>query len=1038
MLKSLLKSILFLTVFSVTVFAQTQTVLEIDKQLEREIKGGESHSYQISLETGKFAQVKIEQKSVDLTSRVFGLDGKVFDSYDADIRTIGLEKPVILAEIAGTYRLDVEVKSKTAPVGSYTIRIEEVRDLSENDKLFQESKLLLRKASELNTAGKFQEAIAPAEQSIAIREKILSANDVQIGLAKQVLATIYANLSNFQKSEALFLGILSNWEKNLLPDDYRIALILHNLGATYNSQGELEKAESYFLRALEIRKKSLGEYHSDTAATYNSLGIVYRRKDETAKSLKMYENALLIREKLFGADNPLIASVLVNIGSLFYYTGDYEKAESTFKRALEIREKSVGVEHPETALVLNNLGLAYIENKKYDEAETAFKRALAIREKVFGIKSTPYLSALGNLGDLYFKQNNFQKAEQIYLQAVQTFETLSQNDPIGFAVLLAKTGSVYGQLRDFTKAESYLLRALELYTAKYGNYNSNIGTTSNQLALMYAFKGDETKAVLFQNRASQINELVLGLNLGTGSERQKIALVKLFNQDLDQAITIHTKLASNNSDAAENAFTAILQRKGRVQDAMTNSLAILRQRLGEDDRKLLSELNEVNTKLAEIVVGNSSLKPAEKEKQIEMLRERKEKVESRISVASGGNYTASSAVSLKKIREVIPEKSVLIEFKRYESFDLKTGKRNEPSYVVYFAGKTGEIGWKELGEAKPIDTAIAKFRQALQDPKSTNFKQLSRDLDEKIFAPIRSALGDSTQLLISPDGELNLIPFEALIDKNGKYLVENYSISYLSSGRDLLRMQNSMPNNNTPLILANPAFGEFAVAQNIKTNNGKRNVNVVKSLSETYFAPLSGTEKEGQEIKKLFPKATLLTGEKANKTALKESKSPSILHIATHGFFIEPDEKAIENGNPLLRSGLALAGANNHSEKETDGIFTALEGAGLNLFGTKLVVLSACGTGLGDVQTGEGVFGLRRSFVLAGSESLVISLWSVSDYITRELMVNYYKNLKQGLGRGESLRKVQLEMLKNPKRQHPFYWASFIQSGNWKELENIK
>jgi CHAT domain-containing protein len=247
-------------------------------------------------------------------------------------------------------------------------------------------------------------------------------------------------------------------------------------------------------------------------------------------------------------------------------------------------------------------------------------------------------------------------------------------------------------------------------------------------------------------------------------------------------------------------------------------------------------------------------------------------------------------------------------------------------------------------------------------------------------------------------------------------------------------MQNIQPNNNSSLIVANPNFGEMAVAQTVKPKDLKRSVNVAKSLSETYFSPLSGTEKEGQEIKKLFPTATLLSGEKATETALKQTKSPNILHIATHGFFIQASEKSAENENPLLRSGLAFASANNRTDKDSDGILTALEGAGLNLFGTKLVVLSACGTGLGEIQTGEGVFGLRRSFVLAGSESLVISLWSVSDYITRELMIDYYKNLKNGFGRGESLRKAQLGMLKNPKRQHPFYWASFIQSGNWRGL----
>jgi CHAT domain-containing protein len=241
------------------------------------------------------------------------------------------------------------------------------------------------------------------------------------------------------------------------------------------------------------------------------------------------------------------------------------------------------------------------------------------------------------------------------------------------------------------------------------------------------------------------------------------------------------------------------------------------------------------------------------------------------------------------------------------------------------------------------------------------------------------------------------------------------------------------------VILANPDFGVApATVAAVGKRTGRRNVTVAKTLAETYFAPLSGTELEGQRIKALFPEAKLLTGNQATESALSRVKSPRILHIASHGFFIEGDDSPREDQNPLIRTGLALSGANSQNSKDGDGILTALEATGLNLFGTRLVVLSACGTGLGEVQSGEGVFGLRRSFVLAGSESLVVSLWSVSDYITRELMVGYYKNLKLGSGRGDALRKVQLEMIRNPKRKHPFYWASFIQSGDWRALNAEK
>jgi len=197
-----------------------------------------------------------------------------------------------------------------------------------------------------------------------------------------------------------------------------------------------------------------------------------------------------------------------------------------------------------------------------------------------------------------------------------------------------------------------------------------------------------------------------------------------------------------------------------------------------------------------------------------------------------------------------------------------------------------------------------------------------------------------------------------------------------------------------------------------------------------YFPPLAGTAAEARAINALFPEAVLLAGRSATKTAVERLESPGILHIASHGFFLPHQAE-----NPLLRSGLALAGANQKRAPPEDGILTALEASALNLRGTKLVTLSACDSGIGEVRNGEGVYGLRRAFVLAGAETLVMTLWPVSDASSREAMAAYYAGLRAGLGRGDALRQAKLEMLKRTGRQHPFYWASFIQFGEWASLD---
>jgi CHAT domain-containing protein len=365
-------------------------------------------------------------------------------------------------------------------------------------------------------------------------------------------------------------------------------------------------------------------------------------------------------------------------------------------------------------------------------------------------------------------------------------------------------------------------------------------------------------------------------------------------------------------------------------------------------------------------------------------------------------------------------------------------------------------------------------------------------VDEKVMRPVlalaQSGFGAPRRLLIAPDGQLNLVPFAALVDRQGRYLVERYSISYLISGRDLLRSPVRRSGNQDTVIVADPdydAAGDVIAARSqdvglplalfgawrIKLPGvaaaRRRDVGLPAglpqsagsnfNLSRIYFPPLKGTAGEARALKTILPRAAVFTRGQATEAALKQLHSPGILHVATHGFFlgdqeirlirardliVEPVQSGEASGQPiensLLRSGLALAGVNQRlgrADQGDDGVLTALEAAGLDLFGTKLVVLSACDTGVGEVKNGEGVFGLRRALSLAGSETQVMSLWPVSDLGARDLMTDYYKALERGEGRGDGLRHVQLEMIRRKGRRHPFYWASFIQSGEWANLE---
>jgi CHAT domain-containing protein len=457
---------------------------------------------------------------------------------------------------------------------------------------------------------------------------------------------------------------------------------------------------------------------------------------------------------------------------------------------------------------------------------------------------------------------------------------------------------------------------------------------------------------------------------------------------------------------------------------------------------------------------------------VKTLEEQAEKFEAEISRRSDEFRAQSLPVTLEAVRASIPDDAALIEFASYRPFNPKAAKEDEafglPHYVAYVLSRRGEIQWKELGAAKAVDETVATLRRALRDPHRKDVKNLARAVDRKVFQPLRPLLGGQTRLLISPEGALNLIPFAALVDEQGRYVVERYSISYLSSGRDLLRLQLARNSQSGPLVIADPDFGgrrQVEATRRLKQTKGPpekqvREESPATAFSQFYFPALPYTAGEGETIGALLPGATLLTKRRASKEALRQSQSPAILHIATHGFFLEDlksspagvrslqkssldtsrrlkqvkqDRSGIEN--PLLRAGLALAGAN-EQKKGGDGILTALEMSGLNLWGTKLVTLSACDTGVGEVRNGDGVHGLRRALTLAGAETQVMSLWAVSDRWTRELMVAYYLRLRQGQERGAALRNAQLEMFKDVRRRHPYYWASFILSGEWSTIEN--
>jgi len=1087
-------------------------LLEPGKPIKRELAGDQSHTYRIRLSAGQFLKVIVEQQGIDVVAQVSGPSGEQIAEFDMDSRSQGQELVSLVAEAEGKYQLTLRPRQKNASAGGYEIRIEELRTATEDDRALHEALTLLQGGLKLQRAGKYEEALPLIDRSREIRERVLGPEHRDVADALNSLATLYYYNDEYAKAESLWQRALAILEKTLGPENPKVAAALGNLGHVYQALGDYEKAELAQQRTLAIFEKALGPESPEVAQALNNFASFYTLiRVDYLRAEPMLKRALAIREKVFGPESPAVAGVLDhlgnlyraqceyekaepvqlraldifektlgpedrevaaalgNLGNLYNARGDYEKAEPFIQRSLAIFEKALGPENPEIALALSILGNIHLHRGDYAKAEPLFQRALTIREKGLGPEHPEVAEALNDLANFYKSSGQDLKVEPLIQRALAIFEkTFGPKHP-DVALALYTLANLYRDRGDLAQAELTYRRAQAIYEQVFGPQISDVADCLNGLAILYVKKGDLAQAIAAQSRAGAIVEHNLALQLAIGSERQKLAYLALFSEQTDFTLSLHSQVLPQDPQALDLAFTTLLRRKGRGLDAMANTIAALRRRATPEDHALFDRLAEARSQLAALTLKEFGAdKPETYRARLKSHADKVEELESALRVRSPEFRAQTQPVTLTAVQAALPADSVLVEFAVYTPQDARNNKiKASPHYLAYLLAAQGWPRWVDLGEAAPIDRAITSWRQALRDPRRTDVKRLSRTVDEKVMRPVlalaQSGFEETRRLLIAPDGLLNLIPFAALVDRQGRYLVERYSISYLTSGRDLLRSPVGRPGEQEVVIVADPDYGARAGAvvemnRDIGLPSGlPQSAGSRLNLDEIYFPPLKGTAGEARALKAILPQATMFTRERATEAALKQLHNPSILHVATHGFFLRDQELELVGGravgaatvrsvaasdrpveNPLLRSGLALAGVNQRlgrADQGDDGVLTALEAAGLDLWGTKLVTLSACDTGVGEVKNGEGVFGLRRALSLAGSESQVMSLWPVSDLGARDLMIEYYKALERGEGRGDGLRRVQLEMIKRKGRQHPFYWASFIQSGEWANLE---
>jgi CHAT domain-containing protein/Tfp pilus assembly protein PilF len=911
----------------------------------------------------------------------------------------------------------------------------------------------------LYAKGKFQDAIPLEKQSLALREEVLEPRHPDVAISLNSLAMLYQAQGVYKRAESLFVRALDIREKALRSMHLLVAESLNNLATVYQDQGAYPKAEPLFVRALDIHEKALGPMHSDVATNLNNLASLYRNQGAYAKGEPLLVRALAIREKALGPMHRDVAESLNNLAWFYQAQGAYEKAEPLFSRALDIWQKTLGPMHPRVAYSLNNLAALYQAQGAYSKAEPLLVRALDILEKVLGPTHPSIAHILSNLAALYQAQGAYSRAEPLLVRALDIDEKALGLMHPDVAHSLNNLAGIYRAQGAYAKAEPLYARALDIREKALGPMHPDVAQSLNNLAELHWARGAYPKAEPLLSRAADIRESQLRSSLAPLSESRKRALMTLVQGETERLVSLHVDTSPSSPRARELALTTVLRRKGRVLDSLTEAQRTLRDHLTPPLREQLDQLAQARAELAAQRYATAEQRAStQRAAAIATLRTRIDDLEAALSVASAEFRAQSEPVTLASVQAAVPPGAMLVELVRYHRFDARAQPpQQEERYVAYLVTSHGPPRWVPLGEAAPIDAAVDAALAALRPHVRTGTTRTAlKQLDALVVTPLRGQLTEVSHLILAPDGKLNLVPFEALIDPQGHHELERYLVSYLSSGRDLLRLAAHREPRSPGVIVAGPDYGPLPLQPDPGT---------------VAFLPLPGARAEAADLEGYFSTPPV-TDQQATKEALAALVGPAILHVATHGFYAPdlsiasapgsrgpsaPPSTASGRGSPrgihvqmnggmpslspppsssdpaeaLDRSGLAMARAN----QGADGIVTAREIAGFDWWGTQLVVLSACETGVGAVPSGDGVYGMRRALVLAGAESQVVSLWKVSDSSTRELMRDYYGELSRGTGRAQALRQAKLHLLHQSRYAHPYYWAAFIPAGDWTPLE---
>jgi CHAT domain-containing protein/Tfp pilus assembly protein PilF len=852
--------------------------------------------------------------------------------------------------------------------------------------------------------GKHEEAEMRYNSAINNWKSLKGGDCPEIAFPLSNLGDLYLNQGRYPEAETVIRKGLEIREKTAPEGDHSLAPIYENLGRLYYEKGEYQESLDFNNKALGIRRRVLGDQHAHTAQSIVHIAMSLKILGCYHEAIPMYQEAIEIYEKVYPPGHPYIATVKNNLALAYEAIGDYQQTESALVQALENKIRALGPDHYELVTYYINLANLYIRKKEYQQAMDLCRKAENLLNRHMESDNRKWLNLYNTIALIYTNQGKYSDAEKHYKKCIKRYEDSALPDPDSLASVWNNLACLYQDDENYTRAEECLKRSIRILEDGISPQHPGLIHPLLRLAVVRTFRRNYPSAMAIFRRIAMLQQRYIEMVFSFTDEEEKLEFIDFISTPyLITLSAIFTHMSRENPKAVTFAYETVLWRKGIV---------------------LNSEIR-----------NNKAL-----QQQVQGLQQK---------------------ASAQDIINALPERTALLEFVKIQDYDVSFSKNpwGISRYIVFILRHNGCVRMVDLGNAATIDPCVGETLGAIR-AKHHKIKELLQELNTYVIAPLEGYIKGIDRLIICPDGLISLIPFSAIIDSSGDYLVKRFTITHVTGSREILPTPKRGFDGRHQLVLAaDPLFNH----PDAKKNGMKR------ALKQ--FKPLKGTQEESIKIPPLVPgeikTKRILTGLEATKEAILNVSNPRILHLATHGDFLSknieaiisapmtPTEifeglipsinkrygpnsgqppEAVQGTQPLSQSYLALAGANhvNPQTGETDGLLTGLEIAGMQLQGTQLVVLSACNTGLGDIMLGEGVSGLRRAFALTGAKNLVLSLWPVSDHVTTVLMETFYRNLRQ-MPPAEALRQAQLQTIMELEKQMygpmPFFWAPFIIQG---------